>query len=483
MNQSKTPLFTKLQEHHLRQTISFHVPGHKNGKVFPEMSNTLFSSILNIDVTELRGLDDLHDPEDIIAESQYLAANLYGVDKTYFLVNGSTVGNLASILSTVSSNDIVIVQRDCHKSVLNALKMANARPIFIAPDYDEKSNVCTGANQEDVIKAIEQYPSAKAVILTNPNYYGIARDLKGVIECAHRHQIIVIVDEAHGAHFILGDPFPPSAVQAGADLVIQSAHKTLPAMTMGSYLHVQGTLINMERLEFYLRALQSSSPSYPLMASLDLARFYLAQLKSEKKQIRSLVRSLTQFEERLNEMEGIKVVFPLDPYIKKDPLKVMIQPVHPFVKTGYGLQRQLESQQIYSELADLFHVLLVLPLSEQFPFEQSLQKMKTALEKATNNETSPDMNQIRPFHFQNTVLAISYEEMDLLKRRTLPFKEAIGRVAALPIIPYPPGIPILLEGELIESRHISYISRLQELGAKIQGGQGLRNQQLEVFLI
>lgn len=483
MDQSKTPLFTKLQEHHLRHTISFHVPGHKNGRIFPKMSSSLFSSILNIDVTELRGLDDLHDPEGIIAESQCLAANLYGVDKTYFLVNGSTVGNLASILSVVSPNDIVIVQRDCHKSVLNALKMANARPIFIAPEYDEKANVCTGVDQEDVIKTIKQYPSAKAVILTHPNYYGITRELKGIIDFAHYHRIPVIVDEAHGAHFILGDPFPVSAVQAGADLVIQSAHKTLPAMTMGSYLHVQGTLINVERLEFYLRALQSSSPSYPLMASLDLARFYLAQLKSEKAQIRSLVQGLMQFKKQLNEMEGIKVVSPLASYIKEDPLKVMIEPVHPFIKTGYSLQRQLESQQIYSELADLFHVLLVLPLSEHFPFEQSLQKMKKALEKAANNDSSLHVNQIRPFHFQNTVLAIGYEEMHLLKKSTVPFEQAVGKVAASPVIPYPPGIPILLEGELITNRHLAYISHLQELGAKIQGGQALSKQQLEVFSI
>lgn len=483
MDQSQTPLFTKLQTHYLRQTISFHVPGHKNGRVFPQKLDSLFSAILNIDVTELRGLDDLHDPEGVIAESQYLAANLYGVDRTYFLVNGSTVGNLASILSVVSPNDIVLVQRDCHKSVLNALKMANARPIFIAPEYDGNVNVCTGVNQEDVIKAIKQYPSAKAVILTNPNYYGITRELNGIIDVAHYHQIPVIVDEAHGAHFILGDPFPTSAVQTGADLVIQSAHKTLPAMTMGSYLHVQGTLINMDRLEFYLRALQSSSPSYPLMASLDLARFYLAQLKSEKTQICSVVQSLTQFKKQLNEIEGIKVVSPMESYVKEDPLKVMIEPVHPCIKTGYSLQSQLESQQIYSELADPFHVLLVLPLSEQFPFEQSLQKMKKALVNVVNTESSFDINQICPFHFQNTTLAIGYEEMHLLKKRTVPFEEALGKVAALPVIPYPPGIPILLEGELIMKRHLDYISHLQELGAKIQGGQALSNQQLEVFLI
>jgi arginine decarboxylase len=483
MNQSHTPLFTQLQEHYLKKNLSFHVPGHKNGKVFPETAYSLFSSILNIDVTELSGLDDLHDPEGVIAEAQSLASNLYGVENTYFLVNGSTVGNLASILSIAEADDVMIVQRDCHKSVLNALKLANIRPVFIAPDYDAAAHISTGVREETVIEAINQYPWAKGIVLTNPNYYGLTRNLKGIVEYAHHYKIPVIVDEAHGAHFILGNPFPQSAVKAGADLVVQSAHKTLPAMTMGSYLHVQGSLVNMEKLEFYLRALQSSSPSYPIMASLDLARYYLAQLKSNKQEMVSLCTRLEQFKQELNQIEGVKVISSSSPYIKEDLLKVMIQPDHPFIKTGYRLQKQLESYQIYSELADMFRVLFVLPLGKQFPFEESIYKIKEALNNVHNPEPHFSLDKIQPFYFQHTSLTVSYQQMQTLRRELVSFEEAIGRVAAEPIIPYPPGIPILVEGEFITKDHIAYISYLRELNAKIQGGHAISNRQLKVFLM
>jgi arginine/lysine/ornithine decarboxylase len=483
MDQSIAPLFTKLEEHYLKKTISFHVPGHKNGTIFPPIGRSWFSSILNIDVTELSGLDDLHDPSGVIAQSEELAAALYGVDKTYFLVNGSTVGNLTSILSVASSGDTVIVQRDCHKSVLNALKMANVHPIFIAPDYDDKAHICTGVDEESVIQVIKEYPFAKAVILTNPNYYGITRDLSSIVECAHHHELAVIVDEAHGAHFILGEPFPQSAIRAGADLVIQSAHKTLPAMTMGSYLHVQGTRINLERLEFYLHALQSSSPSYPIMASLDLARFYLAGLKSEKNEIRSLVECLDQFKKQLDDIERIRIVSPLSSSIKQDPLKVIIEPVHTSIKSGYSLQSLLESNQVYSEMADPFHVLLILPLGRHFPFEKALQNIKKATETQDEERKTFAVKKMKPFHFEHTSLAVSYEQMHSLQKVSLPFKEAVGKIAASSVIPYPPGIPVLVEGELITERHILYISDLQRFNAKIQGARTLSDQYLEVFLI
>ncbi|MFC3882044.1 aminotransferase class I/II-fold pyridoxal phosphate-dependent enzyme [Bacillus songklensis] len=483
MDQSYTPLFTQLQEHYLKRTLSFHVPGHKNGKIFPDLPYSLFSSILNIDATELSGLDDLHNPEGVIAQAQSLAADLYGVDTTYFLINGSTVGNLASILSVAEANDVMIVQRDCHKSVLNALKLANILPVFIAPEYDISAHICTGVKEETVIKAINQYPWAKGIVLTNPNYYGLTRNLKGIVEHAHNYNIPVIVDEAHGAHFILGDPFPQSAAEAGADLIVQSAHKTLPAMTMGSYLHVQGSLVNMEKLEFYLRALQSSSPSYPIMASLDLARYYLAQLKSDKSEIISLRAELEQFKQRLNEIEGLKVMPFSSPDIKEDLLKVMIQPDHRFIKTGYRLQKQLESYGIYSELADMFRVLFILPLGKNFPFEESIHKIREALRNIRDGEPHVSLDKIQSFSFQHTSLTISYQQMQTLKKEFVSFEEAIGRVAAEPVIPYPPGIPILVEGELITKDHISYIVHLKKLNANIQGGHAISNRQLKVFLI
>ena len=266
MNQSKTPLFDQLMKHHEGNPISFHVPGHKYGQVFPEKGRNYFSDILKMDATEITGLDDLHSAEGVILEAEKLLADLYRTQRSFFLVNGSTVGNLAMTLSTIKEDEIVLVQRNSHKSIMNGIKLANARPVFISPEYDLDYRVAGGLSYESVKSALIQYPNARAIILTYPNYYGMTVDLKSIIDLAHAHNIPVLVDEAHGVHFIAGDYFPPSAVELGADIVVQSAHKTLPAMTMGAFLHYQSRLVSSSNLQFYLQALQSSSPSYPLMA-------------------------------------------------------------------------------------------------------------------------------------------------------------------------------------------------------------------------
>ncbi len=280
--QNRTPLFDALCKHSNPNPISFHVPGHKSGTIFNQQQNNYYQEILRIDATELSGLDDLHSPEGVIKEAEELLADLYQVKKSFFLVNGSTVGNLAMILSVCEKDDVILVQRNCHKSVLNALKLAKAHPVFIDPDYNQDWKTATGVSKEIVERAISLYPQAKALCLTYPNYYGMVYDLKSIIELAHVHHIPVLVDEAHGPHFILGDPFPETAIQLGADMVVHSAHKTLPAMTMGSYLHINSNRINSDKVRDYLQMLQSSSPSYVIMASLDLARNYLASLQPKR---------------------------------------------------------------------------------------------------------------------------------------------------------------------------------------------------------
>ncbi|MEC2855836.1 aminotransferase class I/II-fold pyridoxal phosphate-dependent enzyme, partial [Bacillus cereus] len=225
-------------------------------------------------------------------------------------INGSTVGNLAMILSCCGEHDIVLVQRNCHKSIINALKLAGANPIFLDPWIDEAYNVPVGVRNEIIKKAIEKYPNAKALILTHPNYYGMGMDLEASIAFAHAHKIPVLVDEAHGAHLCLGEPFPKSALTYGADIVVHSAHKTLPAMTMGSYLHINSHLVDEEKVTTYLSMLQSSSPSYPIMASLDIARFTMARIKEEGHS--EIVEFLRRFKEQLRSIPQIAILeYPL----------------------------------------------------------------------------------------------------------------------------------------------------------------------------
>ncbi|MBM7704937.1 aminotransferase class I/II-fold pyridoxal phosphate-dependent enzyme [Metabacillus iocasae] len=473
LDQRKTPLYDALLKHSSGQPISYHVPGHKSGSVFPLLNDNVFSSILKIDMTELNGLDDLHDPEEVIEDAQKLAADVYGVDFTYFLVNGSTVGNLASILSVCGEDDKVLVQRDSHKSILNGLKLSKSKPIYLSPTVDENANISTGLSIQTIEKALRDYPDAKALIVTNPTYYGATIDICKVVQLAHSYQIPVIVDEAHGAHFIVGDLFPTSAVQAGADIVIHSAHKTLPAMTMASYLHVQGSLINREKLSSYLSILQSSSPSYVLMASLDIARYYLAHFSPLH--VKKVMKRIERLCDGINRIPGLRVV----PLKQKDPLKVMIRASF---CTGYELQHLFEQEGVYSELADSFQVLFVLPLSEEIEIEETIKRMTRAVQSPLYKDNAVNQSVKSSFTFPAVSSVLSYKQMTQLKKSTVAIEESKGLFVSKPVIPYPPGIPILLEGEQITSEHIHYILQLQRLGAKIQGGHAISDGYLDVFL-
>ncbi|MFT4415957.1 aminotransferase class I/II-fold pyridoxal phosphate-dependent enzyme [Fredinandcohnia humi] len=465
MQQSKTPLFDALHEHARKRPFSMHVPGHKNGHVLSTRGLLYFKEILKIDATELTGLDDLHHPEGAILEAEELTASLYGVDKSYFLVNGSTVGNLSMILAVCSPNDTILVQRNSHKSIINGLKLAGAKPVFLHPEYDEEVQVPSYVSFDTVKEALDNYPDAKAIILTNPTYYGMSNpsELGRIISFAHAKNIPVLIDEAHGAHFIL-DGFPDSALSLGADIVVHSAHKTLPAMTMGSFLHINSKLVNPYQVANNLQVLQSSSPSYPIMASLDLARHYLAGYKNSG--TTSILEKIKGFKASLKELSQIKIVESSTQFVQTDPLKLTIQSHCQF--NGFQLQSLFEKEGIYSELADPNNVLFVLPLSEGFEYRELLRKIRNVLKdthtiKKNFRNLTHDMGKI-------TALPIFYNEIKGYNKKVVSFNEAVGNISGEMIVPYPPGIPLLMEGEIITERHIELISTYLTTGARFQGG-------------
>jgi arginine/lysine/ornithine decarboxylase len=474
--QKRLPIYEALLEHSNNKPISFHVPGHKYGEILPKEAKDLFQHLLKLDATELSGLDDLHSPEGVIREAEELLADLYQVQKSFFLINGSTVGNLAMIMSTATTDDIVLVQRNCHKSVLHALKLAGVRPVFLEPEYDTGWKASTGVSVKTVKVALASYPEAKAIILTYPNYYGMIYDLKSVIELAHSYHLPVLVDEAHGAHFIIGNPFPASAIELGADIVVQSAHKTLPAMTMGSFLHVNSNRINLDKLKDYLQMLQSSSPSYVIMASLDVARNYLAAY--EYKDIQYLLKEKEQFRAKLARLPAIKV---LDyPNSAGDPLKVTIQTRGKW--SGYELQKKFEMVGIYTELADLENVLIILPLlkeNQAYPLAKAIEKMEAVL-----TGEPPVFKVEKEFQMNSskvTELAIPFHSMGSYEKMNVSFPMALGQVCAEDVIPYPPGIPLLLTGELISEDKLEQLNLLIKSGARFQGGALLDKGLLTIF--
>ena len=455
------PLVTALQQFVERRPLSWHVPGHKNGLI-STLPNAV-KSALTYDLTELTGLDDFHHPEKAIAQAEQLLAETYGAKRSFFLVNGSTVGNLAMIYATCKKNEKIIIQRNAHKSIFNALELIGAKAIFITPQWDESSLTASGIQTDALKLALQHHSDAKAVVLTYPNYYGVAgKELREQIELCHQLQIPVLVDEAHGAHFIASKEFPSSALQLGADVVVQSAHKTLPAMTMSSFLHVNSKWVDVEKINHYLRILQSSSPSYLLLASLDDARDYInSYLEKDAVYLK---------EKRKQWIEALRALRPLQVIEVDDPLKVILRVSN---YTGFQLKAALERQGMYAELADTFQVLLILPLLKQgqaFPFADARIRIKEALVELKkdkgqlNSILEPNIEQV-----EYTTSEYTYDEMELLEKEWVPYMRAIGRVSASMIIPYPPGIPLLLPGEKITVAKLSQLEELLASGAVFQG--------------
>ncbi|WNB92056.1 aminotransferase class I/II-fold pyridoxal phosphate-dependent enzyme [Bacillus sp. NEB1478] len=467
------PLFEALVHHTKKNKWSFHVPGHKNGKIFEKSGAAFFKTVLPLDATELTGLDDLHHPEGVIKEAQELLASFYEVNKSYLLVGGSTSGNLAMILSSFEQGDVVFVQRNSHKSVLNGLELAGVTPVFLSPEMDVEGGYPLGITIDTVNDALTKFPESKGIILTNPTYYGLQQDITGIADAIHGHGGIVLVDEAHGAHFGLKD-MPKMAIQQGADAAVQSAHKTLPALTMGAFLHVNSDRIDEYRLSHALQMVQSSSPSYLLMASLDLSRLYLENLSEED--VTSIINQSQTFKEFIDSLPHLQVVKNPKGYVT-DPLKVTIQSDREI--SGYKLQSLFEKEGIYPELADERNVLLVLPLGMM----DSLSELKKVfyiladqLKVYKNKESVENI----PTAFPSvSMLELTYTQMKKLRAKKILIEDAAGYIAAIAVIPYPPGIPLIVKGEKITSESIRLYFSLKEKGAKFQGTT--EKQEMYVF--
>ncbi|HET7656857.1 MAG TPA: aminotransferase class I/II-fold pyridoxal phosphate-dependent enzyme [Bacillales bacterium] len=472
MKQMGAPIYEAILQHARKQPLSMHVPGHKNGTVFPSIGEK-FRDVLSLDLTELRGLDDLHAPNGVIEKAEQLLSEYYQSEQSWLLVGGSTVGNLAMICAACHPGDRVLVQRNSHRSVLNGIRLAGAHPVFLGPEVDEKSGLATAPSEETVALALKKYPDAKALLLTNPNYYGQTVHLQPLVSVAHTYGIPVLVDEAHGAHFALGPPFPADALQCGADAVVQSAHKTLPAMTMGAFLHVQGKRIHGEEIAHWLRLFQSSSPSYPIMASLDLARYFISQLTQAD--IEAIIRDGDRIRASLQSIKGLSIVEQSDSnaYACIDPLKVTLQ--LDGTLNGFEWARALENEGVYPELADPHHVLLILPLAR---FEGS--KLIKAVEKSIH--VIKPAEQSFELNFLGFPRLSCPERFNNRETTKVPLDQAAGAVSAQEVTPYPPGVPLILQGERITEAEIKALRHWHQAGGRFQSGHDVVHKGIDVFI-
>ncbi|GMK48454.1 lysine decarboxylase [Paenibacillus glycanilyticus] len=488
MNRSHAPLFEALVQHYETEPVGFHVPGHGYGHIYEQDQNKAMnwlSGMMKLDVTELSSTDDLHHPEASIAEAQRLAAQCFGANETFFLVGGSTSGNLAMILGVCEPGDLMIVQRNVHKSVLNGLKLAGVRAVFVTPRMDEETDLPTTPSLESIEQALELYPEAKAVMLTNPNYYGMTANLTSYAELIHGYNSMLLVDEAHGAHYGLHSSFPESAIQAGADAVVQSTHKTLSALTMGAMLHLKGDRIPRESIKEVLAAIQSSSPSFPIMASLDVARVMVDRYGAAW--FEPGIASVQAFRSWIEQEEGALKVLPAnqssEAYDNLDPLRVVLWDRTGTV-TGFELQKLLEEQGCWAEMADIKHVVLVWGCrtgdDARLKLQAACKKIEHIIKNSSIKSVRVSTSSYPGIGFSTPQKPVEWSRKKREQLR-LPLVESEGYEVAEMVVPYPPGIPILYPGEVLSKEMIGYISTLAETGAKFQGAVDSRMQTIAVY--
>lgn len=469
------PLADALERYRRRRQASFHVPGHKAGAAFaaasPAHKAGWLTAVGAYDATELPGLDDLHAPSGAIAAAQALAATCFGAERTYFLVGGSTVGNLAAIHAVVRPGDCIVMQRDVHKSAIHALMLREARAVFVAGEPYPGTGLPGPVRAEQVSRALVEHPEAKAVFLTRPNYYGIAEDLTAVAEAVHARGKPLIVDEAHGAHFGRDDRFPASALACGADIVIQSSHKMLSALTMGAMLHLQGDRVPAERVETYLRMLQSSSPSYPILASLDWARreVHAGGIGLFDEALEAIDRWRARHTPE-GEARFIAQAVP-------DPLKLLLRDKSGAL-AGYGLSALLAEQGIFAEMATERYAVLACSAATR---KRDLECLEQALEEIDKRNPAEKKEIAQNFSNMNELGMIRSLPSSPVRFRCedwgassadsmrIPLEQAAGEISAEMVIPYPPGIPVLYPGERIAAETVRMLLRLREHGAAMQG--------------
>jgi arginine decarboxylase len=470
MNQHATPLFTALRRHADRNPLQFHIPGHKTGRgMDPEFRGFIGGNALSIDLINIAPLDDLHRPVGVIRDAQKLAAEAFGADYTFFSVQGTSGAIMTMILTVCAPGEKIIVPRNVHKSIMSAIIFAGARPIFVSPVMDHELGIAHGITPQSVERALERHPDAKAVVVINPTYYGVSTDLKAIVELAHSYRIPVLVDEAHGVHIHFHEKLPLSAMQAGADMAATSVHKLGGSLTQSSVLNVRAGLVNPERVQSIISMLTTTSTSYLLLASLDCAR---RQLALHGREMAERVIALSDMaRKRINGIPGLycfgEELLGKEAVFHLDPSKLTIH-VSKLGITGYEAENWLRDHaNIEVEMSDMYNVLCVLSPGD---CEETVERLAQALERMSAEYL--DKNHIREVVIkvpEIPTLSLSPRDAFYAETETVPLVEAAGRIIAEFIFVYPPGIPILLPGEVISNDSIEYILDHLNVGLPIQG--------------
>ena len=440
------------------------MPGHKGGIGFLSTAEgqKLYEKFISCDITEVDGVDNYHHPEGIIKESQELLSNFYRSEKSYYLVNGSTSGNLAMIFSSFNEGDEVIVERNCHRSIFNGIIMRKLKPIYIKNKINKEYNAPLSIDMEHFLCLLQENKSAKGIILTYPNYYGVCADLEFIVKKAKEYGMKVLVDSAHGAHFGVHSKLPANAVSLGADMVVMSSHKTLPSLTQTAYLHV-GKGMDLNRIDFYVSAFTSTSPSYMLMCSMEYGRFYLEE--HGKKAYDELIKRVEEYKRKIEGDTVIRI-------LPSEPSKYVLN--LPKGYSGSKLFNYLKVKGITAEMCDNSNVVLIF---SPFNGEKHFQSLYKVLKDCNYEELREDYIEVLSSDLPEIRL-MPFQVMEKKKRR-LSLEQSIGEISASNIVPYPPGIPIIMMGEIIDKHSVNMIEYYLNHGITVLGIESTETQRDE----
>lgn len=481
------PILSGLTAYNTEGCYPWHMPGHKRrlNTIFPDIVENPFS----IDVTEVGDLDEFHDPHGIISEAMNRAAEVYGSHKSYYLVNGSTCGIMAALSAVCRPGDKLIVARNCHKSVYNAIRLLQLRPIYIMPEWNEKLGMFGGVSPEQVRKMVKQYTDAKCVMLVSPTYEGVVSDVEKIAKIVHKAGVPLIVDEAHGAHFEFMSNvnetisttnyknIPNPAIRLGADIVIESLHKTLPAMTQCAILHEKSNIVDTERLEEYLSIYQSTSPSYVFLATTEAC---IEKMNYERDGLFIIYKELlSEYRKRFAQLSHIHLVEESD--FKKqsacgyDDGKLVFSvkdcgyesdgEIIAMTGTKLGTILQEEYGQMMEMAAGNYVIAMTSVADSKEAFESLYLAMESIDAQLTDVEQSADtiLYKTLPEHKMNIAEAREHKRVDIL------FEDAIGKISGSYIYVYPPGIPIVTPGEVLSLDVMQEIKAAMDNDLNIKG--------------
>lgn len=447
--------------------MRLHMPGHAGGKGFPVPP---LQQVAAFDVTEVPGMDDLHMPEDIIEESRRLLAQAFGARESFFLVNGATAG-IQALFLTLPRGSRVLVPRNAHRSFFGGMVLAGVDPVYVPVSIETETGAVLAIDPSEVEQALEQH-RPQAVFLTSPTYHGTTSDIQTLGQLAHSRQIPIYIDEAHGAHFAFHSRFPMPALKAGADAVVHGLHKTLPVFNQGAALHLGEHFPFPQRLRASLSLLTTTSPSYPLLVSIERARHFMQRQGASW--LESAFQLSREYSQRINRLPGLRCpgldILKYPGVAGADPLKILVVLDH-ISLNGWQVDHILRNRYgIQVEMADEHTVLAMMSM---FHNRDDWERFYRGLESVSQEYRSPKANGRKKdlARLPWPVVVKNPREAFLAPRQRIPWNQAKGRISAETVAAYPPGIPGLLPGELITGEVLEYLDYVRKMNIRVQGPQ------------